>query len=78
MLGDDNAGKEELKRLTDEARAIIANFVLEHKDDSEAKLAPYFDRLYGVIAEMLHEIPDDGLQIQWSPVVADEEVLKEL
>jgi hypothetical protein len=78
LLGDDNAGKEEVKRLTDEARGIIAHFVLQHKDDPEAKLAPYFERLYGVIAGMLHDIPDDGLQIQWTPVVADEEVLKEL
>jgi uncharacterized ferritin-like protein (DUF455 family) len=78
LLGDDNAGKDEVKRLTDEAREIIARFVLEHKDEPEAKLAPYFERLYTVIAEMLHEIPDDGLQIQWAPVVADEEVLKEL
>ncbi len=78
LLGDDNAGKEEIKRLTDEARSIIARFVLEHKDHSEAKLAPYFERLHGVIAGMLQDIPDDGLQIQWAPVVADEEVLKEL
>jgi uncharacterized ferritin-like protein (DUF455 family) len=78
LLGDDNAGKDELKRLTDEARAIIANFVLEHKDDPEAKLASYFTRLHGVVAAMLHDIPDDGLQIEWTPVVADEEVLKEV
>jgi ferritin-like metal-binding protein YciE len=78
LLGDDNAGKDELKRLTDEARAIVAQFVLEHKDEPEAKLAPYFDRLHDVIAGMLQEIPDDGLQIQWAPVVADEEVLKAL
>ncbi|MEZ4670067.1 MAG: DUF455 family protein [Anaerolineae bacterium] len=78
LLGDDNAGKEELKRLTDEARAIVAQFVLEHKDDPEAKLAPYFNRLHDIISRMLHEIPDDGLDIQWAPVVADEEVLKAL
>jgi uncharacterized protein DUF455 len=78
LLGDTNAGKDELKRLTDEARDIIAHFVLEHKDDPEAKLAPYFDRLYDVLVGMLREIPDDGLQIQWAPVVADEEVLEEL
>jgi uncharacterized ferritin-like protein (DUF455 family) len=78
LLGDDNAGKDELKRLTDEARAIVAQFVLDHKDDPEAKLAPYFDRLHDIIAGMLQEIPDDGLDIQWAPVVADEEVLKAL
>jgi hypothetical protein len=78
LLGDDNAGKEELKRLTDEARAIIASYVLKHKDEPEAKLAPFFDQLHDVVAGMLREIPDDGLQIQWAPVVADEEVLKEL
>ncbi len=78
LLGDDNAGKEELKRLTDEARAIVAQFVLDHKDDPEAKLAPYFNRIHDIVAEMLHDIPDDGLDIQWAPVVADEEVLKAL
>jgi hypothetical protein len=78
LLGDDNAGKEELKRLTDEAREIVARFVLDHKDDPEAKLAPYFNRLHDIVAEMLHDIPDDGLDIQWAPVVADEEVLKAL
>lgn len=78
LLGDDNAGKEELKRLTDEAREIMARFVWEHRDDPEARLAPYYDRLYHVIADMLRDIPDDGLNIQWAPVVADEEVLKEL
>ena len=78
LLGDDNAGKEELKRLTDEAREIVAKFVLDHKDDPEAKLAPYFNRLHNIVAEMLHDIPDDGLDIQWAPVVADEEVLKAL
>lgn len=78
LLGDDNAGKEELKRLTDEARAIVAQYVLDHKDDPNARLAPYFDRLHDVIAAMILEIPDDGLDIQWAPVVADEEVLKEL
>ena len=76
LLGDSNAGKEELTRLTDEAREIVARFVAEHKDDPEAKLAPYFDRLHDVIASMLHDIPDDALNIQWAPVVADEEVLK--
>ncbi len=78
LLGDDNAGKEELKRLTDKARAIVAQFVLDHKDDPEAKLAPYFNRLHDIVAQMLHHIPDDGLDIQWAPVVADEEVLKAL
>ncbi len=78
LLGDDNAGKEELKRLTDEARAIVAQFVLDHKDDPEAKLAPYFNRLHDIVAQMLHEIPDDGLDIQWAPIVVDEEVLKAL
>ncbi|MBI1279254.1 MAG: DUF455 family protein [Anaerolineaceae bacterium] len=78
LLGDDSAGKEELKRLTDEARAIHAKFVADHKDDPEAKLAPYFNRLHDIIAQMIHDIPDDGLDIQWAPVVADEEVLKAL
>lgn len=78
LLGDTNASKEELTRLTDEARSIIARFVAEHKDDPEAKLAPYFDRLYGVIASMLRDIPDDHLEIHWAPVVADEEALKAL
>ncbi len=76
LLGDSNAGKEELTRLTDEARDIVARFVAEHKDDPEAKLAPYFNRLYDIIAAMLQDIPDDQLDIQWAPVVADEEVLK--
>jgi uncharacterized ferritin-like protein (DUF455 family) len=78
LLGDDTAGMEELKRLTDEAREIMAHYVWEHKDDHEAKLAPYFDRLYQVVADMLRDIPDDGLNIQWAPIVADEEVLNEL
>ena len=42
LLGDDQAGREELKRLTDEARQIMADFVLAHKDDPEAQLAPYY------------------------------------
>lgn len=78
LLGDSNAGKEELTRLTDEARDIVARFVAEHKDNPEAQLAPYFDRLHGVIAAMLRDIPDDHLEIQWAPVVADEETLKAL
>lgn len=78
LLGDDNAGKDELNRLTDEAREIMARYIWDHKDDPEAKLAPYYDRLYHVIAAMLRDIPDDGLNIQWAPVVADEEVLKAL
>lgn len=78
LLGDDNAGKEEIQRLTDDARGIIVRFVVDHKDHPEAKLAPYFDRLYIVIERMLQDIPDDGLEIHWAPVVADEEVLKEL
>lgn len=76
LLGDNNAGKEELKRLTDEAREIVAAFVAQHKDDPQAKLAPYFDRLHDVIASMLQDIPDDNLDVHWAPVVADEEVLK--
>ncbi|HVO43162.1 MAG TPA: hypothetical protein VMT34_11080 [Aggregatilineales bacterium] len=78
LLGDDNAGHAELKRLTDEARDVMAKFVVAHKDDPEAQLAPYFDRLYDVIAAMTFEIPDDGLNIHWAPVVADESVLEEL
>lgn len=78
LLGDDNAGQEELKRLTDEARAVLAEYVKAHKDDPEAQLAPYFVRLYDVVASMTFEVPDDGLEIQWAPVVADEEVLQEL
>ncbi len=77
LLGDTNAGKEELTRLTDEARAIMARYVEQHKDDPQAQLAPYFDRLYDVIAGMLREIPDDGLDVHWAPVVADEAVLQE-
>jgi hypothetical protein len=78
LLGDDTAGQAELKRLTDAARAVLAEFVRAHQDDEEAKLAPFFDRLYDLIAAMTYEIPDDGLDIQWAPVVADEEVLQEL
>lgn len=78
LLGDDNAGQAELKRLTDEARAVMAEFVSAHKDDPEATLAPYFEKLHGVVEAMTFEIPDDGLDIRWSPVVADETVLQEL
>jgi hypothetical protein len=78
LLGDDQAGREELKRLTDEARALMADFVVAHKDDPDAQLAPYFERLYPVIEQMMRDIPDDGLNIQWAPVVADEAVLQEL
>lgn len=77
LLGDDKAGQAELKRLTDEARDIMAKFVDSHKDDPEAKLAPYFDRLYPVVASMIREIPDDGLDVKWEPVVADEAVLED-
>ncbi len=78
LLGDDSAGQEELKRLTDEARGVMADYVTAHKDDPEAQLAPYFERLYAVIDAMTYEIDDDGLQIKWSPVVADEAVLEDL
>ncbi len=78
LLGDDTAGQEELKRLTDEARAVLAEFVHAHKDDESAKLAPFFDRLYDVVAHMTFDIPEDGLDVQWAPVAADEEVLQEL
>ncbi len=78
LLGDDKAGREELKRLTDEARQIMADFIAAHKDDPEAQLAPYFDRLYPVVARMIRDIPDDGMAIEWAPVVADEQVLEEL
>ena len=78
LLGDDKAGRKELQRLTDEAREIMADFVLAHKDDPEAKLAPYFERLYPVVEQMIHDIPDDGLNVHWAPVVADEGVLGEL
>ena len=78
LLGDDEAGRDELKRLTDEAREIMANFVLDHKDDPAAQLAPYFDRLYPVVEQMIRDIPDDDLNVQWAPVVADEGVLEEL
>ena len=78
LLGDDQAGREELKRLTDEAREIMANFVRSHKDDPTAQLAPYFERLYPVVAGMMRDIPDDGLNVHWEPVVADEAVLQEL
>jgi hypothetical protein len=78
LLGDDKAGRDELKRLTDEARAKHADFVLAHKDDPNASLAPYFERLYPVVQAMLTDVPDDGLDVHWAPVAADEEVLKEL
>ncbi|GAB4415097.1 MAG: hypothetical protein Kow00106_10460 [Anaerolineae bacterium] len=78
LLGDDSAGREELKRLTDEARQIMADFVTAHKDDPAAQLAPYFERLYPIVEAMVRDIPDDGLTIEWAPVVADEEVLQEL
>ncbi len=78
LLGDDAAGHEELKRLTDEARSVMAAFVKAHQGDENAQLAPFFTRLYDVLAEMTYDIPDDGLDIQWAPVVADEEVLEEL
>lgn len=78
LLGEDQAGREELKRLTDEAREIVAQYVLAHKDDPEAQLAPYFDRLYPVVVEMLRDIPEDELNVHWQPVVADEAVLEEL
>ncbi|MBZ0300629.1 MAG: DUF455 family protein [Anaerolineae bacterium] len=77
LLGDSSAGREELQRLTEEARDILARFVQAHKDDPEAKLAPYFDRLYPVVEGMLREIPDDGLEIAWAPVVADTGALEE-
>lgn len=78
LLDDDRMGREELKRLTDEARAIMTNDVLAHKDDPDVHLAPYFDRLYPVVADMRRDIPNDGLNVQWQPVVADETVLQEL
>lgn len=78
LLGDDSAGQAELKRLTDEARAVMAEFVKAHKDEPEAQLAPYFEKLYGVVAAMSYEIPEDGLDVHWSPVVADQAVLEEL
>jgi hypothetical protein len=78
LVGDDAAGQEELKRLTDAARAAMAEFVRSHKDDPDVSLAPYFERLYGVVEEMTYDIPDDGLDVQWAPVAADEEVLQEL
>ena len=78
LLGDDNAGQEELKRLTDEAREVMAQYVKAHGNDPDISLAPYFDRLYDLVATMTFEIPDDGLEIHWAPVVADEAVLEEL
>jgi hypothetical protein len=33
--------------------------VLAHKDD-EAQLAPYFERLYPVVAQMVREVPTTG------------------
>jgi uncharacterized ferritin-like protein (DUF455 family) len=77
LLGDDKAGKEQLQALTDEAREILAEYVYQHKDDPQAQLAPYYDRLYDVIMGMVYEIPDDGVEIKWTPVVADQEVLRE-
>ncbi len=78
LLGDDNAGQAELKRLTDEARDVLAAYVKAHADDAEAQLAPYFDTLYDVVAQMTYDIDDDGLEIKWAPVVADEAVLEDL
>ena len=78
LLGDDKAGKDQLEALTDEAREIMATFIREHQNEPTAKLAPYFDCLYDVIESMLQDIPDDGLDIHWQPVVADEEALNEV
>ncbi len=78
LLGDDDAGQERLKALTDEAREIMAAYIRAHKDQPEAQLAPYFERLYPVVEQMMQTIPDDGLNVQWSPVVADETVLEKL
>jgi hypothetical protein len=78
LLGDDEAGQEQLKKLTDEAREVIAEYVKVHKDDEEAKLAPYFERLLPIVQAMTYDIPDDGLNVQWAPVVADEAVLEDL
>jgi uncharacterized ferritin-like protein (DUF455 family)/ferritin-like metal-binding protein YciE len=77
LFGDDKAGQAELKRLTDEARETMAQYVLAHKDDPDAQLAPYFDRLYEVVKQMTFDIPDDGLDVKWEPIVADEEVLED-
>lgn len=77
LLGDDKVGKEQLEALTVEAREIMAEYVHQHKDDPQAQLAPYFNQLYDMITGMLREIPDDGLEIEWAPVVADQEALKE-
>ncbi len=78
LLGDDDAGHEQLQKLTDEAREAMAQFVRAHKDEEQAQLGPYFERLYPIVAAMTYDIPDDGLNVQWSPVVADEAVLKDL
>jgi hypothetical protein len=78
LLGDDNAGQEELKRLTDEAREVMAQYVKTHGSNPNVSLAPYFDRLYDVIVGMTFEIADDQLEIHWAPVVADESVLEQL
>lgn len=78
LLGDDQAGRAELERLTQEARDAMAAFILAHKDDPEAQLAPYFERLLPVVQAMARDIPDDHLEFDWAPVVADAEVLKEL
>lgn len=77
LLGDDKAGQAELKRLTDDARDIMAKYVEDHRDEPEAGLAPYFERLLPVIANMLRDIPDDGLNVKWEPVVADDAVLED-
>jgi hypothetical protein len=76
LLGDDQAGREELARLTGEAREAMAAFIKANQDVPEAKLAPYYNRLHEVIAGMLIDIPDDDLDVHWQPVVADEEVLE--
>jgi hypothetical protein len=78
LLGDDDAGQEQLRKLTDEAREAMAQFVRDHRDDEQAQLAPYFERLLPIVQAMTFDIPDDGLNVQWAPVVADEAVLEDL
>jgi uncharacterized ferritin-like protein (DUF455 family) len=78
LLGEDQAGREELTRLVDEARAIMAKFVDDHQHDPDAALAPYFDRLYDAVAKMLQEIPDDGKTFDWAPVASDTAALEEI
>lgn len=78
LTGVDEAGQAELARLTDSARALMADYVAAQAPDPEAQLAPYFERLLPIIEAMAHDIPDDHLDIRWAPIVADAAALESL